>query len=292
MRSGSRKPSTFFSDDDRKVRPIYKSARLLNGAEEMRRHRRLHERPSPDHGLLERVDVRSVATRLAGNAAERISLARPRIAALLGAASRQVLAQPILRLALAQPRRAFAVAGAVAIVMAGFSFLPRTEAPNLVDGSVARATEPALLESAGSPPARKHSNEAVAATMGREKSRTAAAAGRVSAGELREIVAAAPTTNAVRSASSAVNARATRQAASQPVGTLVVNSEPAGASVSINGVPQGLTPVTVPKVRAGSRVVRVDLPGYQTWSWAVPVVANQHTPLRIKLQPEPLRDRK
>jgi PEGA domain len=69
-------------------------------------------------------------------------------------------------------------------------------------------------------------------------------------------------------------------------GTLVVKSEPEGAEVSINGVVQGRTPLTIRDVGAGSRVVRLDLPGYARWSWAVTVVADQRTPVTVKLQPE------
>jgi hypothetical protein len=74
--------------------------------------------------------------------------------------------------------------------------------------------------------------------------------------------------------------------ASRVVGTLVVTSEPAGAEVSINGVSHGRTPLRVAGVAAGSRVVRVELPGYERWSWAVRVIANRQTPVVVKLQPE------
>jgi hypothetical protein len=70
------------------------------------------------------------------------------------------------------------------------------------------------------------------------------------------------------------------------VGTLVVTSEPAGAEVLINGVSHGRTPLRIPGLAAGSRVVRLELPGYERWSWAVRVVANRQTPLVVKLQPE------
>jgi PEGA domain len=253
----------------------------------------VHEQQPRYRSLLERVDVRSVATRLAGHAAKKASRARGRVTSAFAAASRQIVSQPILRRALAQPRRAVAVAGGVAVLMAGFSLLlARTDGRNIVDGPVARATEPALLERAAPVPAGKLSHEAVTATAGREQRRTVGAIDRVAVAERPQRAATVPTTNAVGNVTSGVNTRVTRQTPQQPVGSLMVNSEPSGASVSINGVPQGRTPVTVSKVRAGSRVVRVDLPGYQPWSWAVPVAADQLTPLRVKLQPEPVRDRK
>ena len=69
-------------------------------------------------------------------------------------------------------------------------------------------------------------------------------------------------------------------------GTLLVKSDPQGAEVSINGVVQGRTPLVIRDLGAGSRVVRLELPGYERWSWAVAVVANKRTPLTVKLRPE------
>jgi hypothetical protein len=73
------------------------------------------------------------------------------------------------------------------------------------------------------------------------------------------------------------------------VGTLLVDSEPSGAEVLINGVPHGRTPLEVSALPVGSRVIRLELPGYEHWSWAVNIVADKRTPLRVKLQPEPRR---
>ena len=70
------------------------------------------------------------------------------------------------------------------------------------------------------------------------------------------------------------------------VGTLLVDSKPSGAEVWINGVPHGRTPLRVTALPVGSRVVRLELPGYERWSWAVNIVANKRTPIRVKLQPE------
>ena len=70
-------------------------------------------------------------------------------------------------------------------------------------------------------------------------------------------------------------------------GSLLVKSEPQGAQVSLNGVVQGRTPLVIRDLGAGTRVVRLDLPGYQRWSWAVPIVANKRTPVVAKLQAEP-----
>jgi len=69
-------------------------------------------------------------------------------------------------------------------------------------------------------------------------------------------------------------------------GALLVKSEPQGAEVSINGVVHGRTPLVIQDLGAGSRVLRLDLAGYQRWSWAVAVMANRRTPVTVKLQPE------
>jgi hypothetical protein len=70
------------------------------------------------------------------------------------------------------------------------------------------------------------------------------------------------------------------------VGSLLVTSEPEGADVSVDGVPEGRTPLAIPNLHIGSRVVRVELPGHQRWSWAVSVVANRRTPIAVRLLPE------
>jgi hypothetical protein len=70
-------------------------------------------------------------------------------------------------------------------------------------------------------------------------------------------------------------------------GTLLVKSDPQGAEVSINGVVHGRTPLMIRELGAGSRVLRLDLPGYERWSWAIAVVANKRTPVTVKLQPDP-----
>jgi PEGA domain len=92
------------------------------------------------------------------------------------------------------------------------------------------------------------------------------------------VVRAADGLGASPSASAAANRRVK--------GTLLVKSDPQGAEVSINGVVHGRTPLMIRDLGAGSRVVRLDLPGYERWSWAVAVVANKRTPVTVKLQPE------
>jgi hypothetical protein len=47
--------------------------------------------------------------------------------------------------------------------------------------------------------------------------------------------------------------------------------------------------LTIKRVRAGSRVVSLFLPGYERWSWSVAVVADRQTPLAVKLQADQRR---
>jgi len=70
-------------------------------------------------------------------------------------------------------------------------------------------------------------------------------------------------------------------------GTLVVSSTPRGARVSVNGVHRGVSPIAVPRLEVGSHVVRVDLPGYQTWAWSVHVPADRRTHVRVDLIQQP-----
>jgi hypothetical protein len=68
------------------------------------------------------------------------------------------------------------------------------------------------------------------------------------------------------------------------LGTLTVESEPAGARVFINQQFVGQTPVTLSDLRAGSRAVWVQSEGYQRWSAGVLVPADKETRLNVKLQ--------
>jgi hypothetical protein len=54
-------------------------------------------------------------------------------------------------------------------------------------------------------------------------------------------------------------------------GSLVVQSRPAGARVSINGRSSGVTPLTVATLPAGAHRVRIERPGYQPWMTTVRV---------------------
>jgi PEGA domain len=97
-----------------------------------------------------------------------------------------------------------------------------------------------------------------------------------------------PVIATTRSPKPATQHSATRTMVAAPsfVGALLVTSEPEGAEVSVNGVSQGRTPLTISNLTSGTRVVSLSLPGYARWSWSVPVVANRQTPVAVKLYPE------
>lgn len=67
-------------------------------------------------------------------------------------------------------------------------------------------------------------------------------------------------------------------------GTLIVTSQPVGASVFVNNRLAGRTPLVMKAVPAGSRAVRLSLDGYAAWSRGVSVVANQSTTITAKLE--------
>jgi hypothetical protein len=89
--------------------------------------------------------------------------------------------------------------------------------------------------------------------------------------------------NAARAA--AAPAGAARQAGGF-VGTLVVESRPAGAKVFLDGRGVGVTPLTVSDVSVGSHVVRLDLAGHQRWSTSIRVVAGERERVAASLEEE------
>jgi hypothetical protein len=70
------------------------------------------------------------------------------------------------------------------------------------------------------------------------------------------------------------------------VGTLVVESRPAGAKVFLDGRGVGVTPLTLNDVSVGSHVVRLDLAGHQRWSTSIRVVAGQRERVAASLEEE------
>ena len=74
---------------------------------------------------------------------------------------------------------------------------------------------------------------------------------------------------------SGTNTAAPPPAASVFTGSVFVDSRPRGARVSIDGRAVGVTPVSVPEVRIGTHVVRLELPDHRIWSTTTTVTAGQ-----------------
>jgi hypothetical protein len=68
------------------------------------------------------------------------------------------------------------------------------------------------------------------------------------------------------------------------VGALTVNSEPTGSVVFVDRERVGETPLQLTRLRAGSHVVRIERAGYERWTTAVHVAADQQTRVTAKLQ--------
>lgn len=68
------------------------------------------------------------------------------------------------------------------------------------------------------------------------------------------------------------------------VGKVAAASQPPGAQVLIDGAPVGQTPVTVPDVPAGSHLIEMRLPGFQTYQQQVVVRGGEQQPVSIQLQ--------
>jgi hypothetical protein len=70
------------------------------------------------------------------------------------------------------------------------------------------------------------------------------------------------------------------------VGTLLIDSDPAGAAVFVNQKSVGNTPVHLKNMRAGSYVVRLEHEGYQRWSTSAMVSAVRDERVKAKLERE------
>ncbi len=78
---------------------------------------------------------------------------------------------------------------------------------------------------------------------------------------------------------------ATQSAPSQaPLGALVVESRPAGATVYFNNKPLGQTPLAVTDLPVGSGTVRLELAGYRSWSSTVQVTAGTRERVAASLE--------
>lgn len=95
-------------------------------------------------------------------------------------------------------------------------------------------------------------------------------------------VAARP--QATRRAPAAVPVRTDRDGPQSFVGSISIDSRPAGAVVFLNGRRVGTTPLLMPELPVGSRAVRLTMSGYNTWSQAVQVVADRRTTVSATLE--------
>ena len=83
----------------------------------------------------------------------------------------------------------------------------------------------------------------------------------------------------------AVTAAAGRaQQAGATTGSVLVETRPAGAAVSIDGRSVGTAPVRVPELSPGSHAVRVSLAGHKTVNTTAVVRAGQQTLVRLSLE--------
>lgn len=72
----------------------------------------------------------------------------------------------------------------------------------------------------------------------------------------------------------------------QYFGTLEIASRPSGASVFVNGRAVGVTPLTLPRQRAGSLALTITREGFNRWSSAIQVRSGVSTEVNATLLPE------
>src|SRR5579864_2969658 len=77
---------------------------------------------------------------------------------------------------------------------------------------------------------------------------------------------------------------APRPKAESLVGSLLVESRPAGARVVLDGKPIGVTPLTVPDVRVGSHPLRLERAGYKTLVTSVIVKSGERAKIAVTLE--------
>jgi len=75
---------------------------------------------------------------------------------------------------------------------------------------------------------------------------------------------------------------------SQTSGTLSVSSNPSGASVFVDSVSMGVTPITLANIAPGSHLVEIKSPGYLAFSLQVSVNAGETTSISPALVKSPL----
>lgn len=85
---------------------------------------------------------------------------------------------------------------------------------------------------------------------------------------------------------SAPSSRTTREPRSAPATTasLVVDSRPAGSSVVINGEVAGTTPLTIESVSPGTLTIRIERPGYRSWTETIELKAGERRRVAASLE--------
>jgi hypothetical protein len=172
------------------------------------------------------------------------------------------------------PRHAMAgLALAIVVMIAGLYGGPRKDrVPSGASGaSPAPASQPALASVAPAPAA-----EAIVETL------------KESSAALLAPPATPPVPNPAPKTAPAPGGRRDdgEERTSSMLGSLMIASAPKGAKVTIDGVPRGVSPLSVARLRAGNRIVRLELDGYQRWSWAVYVSPSRQTRVNVSLVPD------
>ncbi len=88
------------------------------------------------------------------------------------------------------------------------------------------------------------------------------------------------------SAGTTVSSHFTLVPVSPTTGSLYITSSPTGATVTIDGMVDGTTPVAVLGLSPGSHSVTLSMVGYQTYSGSATVTASEETPVNVVLTPE------
>jgi len=68
------------------------------------------------------------------------------------------------------------------------------------------------------------------------------------------------------------------------VGALFVDSRPAGASVFLDGLAVGITPLSLPQIAAGDHAIRLERDGYRRWSSSIRVAGGQRQRVAASLE--------
>jgi sugar lactone lactonase YvrE len=71
----------------------------------------------------------------------------------------------------------------------------------------------------------------------------------------------------------------------EPVGDLIVDSDPPGADVTVDEEPKGRTPITLNGIKAGIRVVTLNLDGYRLWRGEVRIEDGGRVRSSVTLEP-------